>query len=151
MKVLKSWGTEGQVVISATPDDLEILESDEPVFIDFDECPVPFFIETLEQKGRRCIVKFEDIDDARHAEELVGRELRSEYDEQEEDASVIGMTVKDADGTTVGTVTDFNDFGGNMCITVEHKGKDILLPFHEDLILEVCDEVITMQIPQGLL
>lgn len=152
MKVLKSWGTDGKVVLSLGSEDLDDFAIDEPVFINFDELPVPFFFESIESKGNRIIAKFEDVDDAASAEELIGKEIffEDEYDDDQDD-SPIGMLIRDADGTVIGSVVDFTDFAGNTCITVDYNGKEILIPFHEDLVMKVEDDTITMNIPQGLL
>jgi 16S rRNA processing protein RimM len=152
MKVLKSWGSAGEVVLSLEGEDARDLESQEPVFIDFDELPVPFFIEKMQAKGNRLIVKFEDVDTLSAAEELVGREVRREREEAEDEDSVIGMLVRDArTRRTVGTIVDFSDYGGNTLITVDTQQGELLLPLHEDLIVNVHGDVITLDIPNGLL
>lgn len=153
MKVLKSWGTEGQVVLSLASDDPEDFDLDEPVFITFDGLPVPFFIESIEPKGNRFIVKFEDIDSLKAAEDLVGRPISlSETEEEEDEESIVGMTVLNAaDGSVVGTVTGIEDYAGNTCITVNHKGKEVTLPFHEDLVEAADEESLTLRIAEGLL
>lgn len=153
MKVLKSWGTAGQVVLSPASDDPEDFDLEEPVFITFDGLPVPFFIESIEPKGSRLIVKFEDIDTLEAAEDLVGRQisLLEDEDNQEED-SIIGMTVRNArDGSIVGPVTGVEDYAGNTCITIDYKGKEVTVPFHEDLVESVQDDVLTIRIAEGLL
>jgi len=153
MKVLKSWGTEGQVVLSLASDDPEDFDLDEPVFITFDGLPVPFFIESIEPKGNRFIVKFEDIDSLKAAEDLVGRPISlSETEDEEDEESIVGMTVLNAaDGSVVGTVTGVEDYAGNTCITVNHKGKEVTLPFHEDLVEAADEESLTLRIAEGLL
>lgn len=152
MKVLKSWGAEGEVVISLNAEDSADFTRDEPVFIHFDELPVPFFIERFQAKGSRYIVKFEDVDSLELAEELVGRGvLLSDEADQDDDASIVGMTVYNEDGLEVGTIVDFDDFAGNTCITVERKGSELMLPIHDDLIIKVEDDSIFLRIPEGLL
>ena len=152
MKVLKSWGTSGEVVVNLLDSDPQDLEINGPVFITFDGLPVPFFIERVSPKGGRLIVKFEDVDTFAASEELVGRQIDFPSDgEEEEDDSAVGMTVVDKSGNIVGKITDIADYGGNVCITVNHNGKDVLLPFHEDLILSVQKDRIRMEIPEGLL
>lgn len=151
--MLKSWGTEGQVVLSLASDDPEDFDFDEPVFITFDGLPVPFFIESIEPKGNRFIVKFEDIDSLKAAEDLVGRPISLyETEEEEDEESIVGMTVLNAaDGSVVGTVTGVEDYAGNTCITVNHKGKEVTLPFHEDLVEAADEESLTLRIAEGLL
>ena len=152
MKVLKSWGAEGQVVLSLDADDPRDLESEEPVFIEFDGLPVPFFIETVEPKGGRYIVKFEDVDTLAEAEELVGRSASLDEGEEEEEDSLIGLQVKDSrTRKLIGPIVAVDDFGGNVIITVDANGQEVLLPLHEDLIVSIHDDVLTLDSPNGLL
>lgn len=153
MKILKSWGTDGQVVISLLASDPEDLETGEPVFIEFDGLPVPFFVESCARKGNRLVVKFEDVDSGSAAEELVGRNVIPDGESLEEDEdSVIGMTVVNAvNGEKIGDIVSADDFSGNACITVNHCGKEVLIPFHEDLVIGVENDQIFMTIPEGLI
>jgi len=154
MKVLKSWGTSGEVVVSILSSDSCDFDKNEPVFIEFDGLPVPFFIEEYQPKGGRLIVKFEDIDTMEAAEELVGREIRFQNDgDEEEDDSLVGIRIINAaDGKKVGTVTECNNYAGNLCITVlTDNGKEIILPLHEDLIEKIGKTSLILTIPEGLL
>ncbi len=152
MKVLKSWGSAGEVVLGLDAEDTRDLKIQEPVFIDFDELPVPFFMESIQTKGNRFIVKFEDVDTLEAAEELVGRMVRMSETEEEEDEGIVGMQVRDAKSRRIiGTVVDFSDYGGNTLITVETARGEVMLPLHEDLIVSIHNDVITLDIPEGLL
>ena len=153
MKVLKSWGASGEVVLSRMDGDPEDLKSQEPVFIEFDGIPVPFFIESVQEKGSRYIVRFEDVDTQALAEELVGREVALSETEEDEEDSIVGMKIRDKrTRRIVGSVVDFSDYGGNMVITVETGGgEEILLPLHEELIESVRGDVVTLEIPEGLI
>ena len=152
MKVLKSWGADGQVVLSLTAEDPRDLKSQEPVFIAFDGTPVPFFIETAQPRGGRLIVKFEDVDSLAEAEELVGREVTLSEEEEEDEDTLIGLQVRDAKTRRIiGEVADFSDYGGNTLITVDTENGEILLPLHDDLIVSVHDDILTLDIPEGLI
>ena len=153
MKVLKSWGAAGEVILSLEAEDSRDLKSQEPVFITFDGLPVPFFIESVQPKGNRFVVKFQDIDTLEEAEELVGREATLAGDDAEEDETLVGLQVRDSrTRRIVGEIVDFSDYGGNIVITVETAGgREILLPLHEDLIVSIHDEVVTLDIPDGLI
>jgi 16S rRNA processing protein RimM len=84
MRILKSYGTEGGVIISA-PEVYLDERANEPVFIDFDGLPVPFFMEEVTPRGgAKYFVKLEDIDFLAAAEELVGREPYFEEDDDED-------------------------------------------------------------------
>ena len=153
-KVLKSYGTQGAVVTNLCPGDDWDFNAQEPVFIAFDELPVPFFIESLQVKGNRSLIKFEDVDSLAAAERLVGREitLSMEREETEEGPSLVGRTLRDAaTGKPVGRITQWFDFAGNLCIEVEHEGHSVMLPLHEDLIKKVSADSIWLTIADGLL
>ena len=152
MKVLKSWGAAGQVVLSLDADDPRDLESEELVFIEFDGLPVPFFIESVQTRGGRILVKFEDVDSLAEAEELVGRTATLDYEDDEDEDSLIGLQVRDSRSQRiVGEIVDYNDYAGNTTITVETGHGEVLLPLHEDLIAGIDDDVLTLEIPDGLL
>ena len=152
MRILKSYGTEGGVILSAPEVDVE-QRAKEPVFIIFDGLPVPFYFESLQEKGNRLIVKFEDVDTLAQAEELVGREVRLAAEEEEEEDTLIGLRVRDSrTRRIIGEIVDFSDYGGNIVLTVETEDRgEVLLPLHEELIVNIHGEVITLDIPEGLL
>ena len=153
MKVLKSWGAAGEVVLSRPADSPQDLNVQELVFIEFDGLPVPFYFESLQEKGNRLIVKFEDVDTLAQAEELVGREVRFAAEEEEEEDTLIGLRVRDSrTRRIIGEIVDFSDYGGNIVLTVETEDRgEVLLPLHEELIVNIHGEVITLDIPEGLL
>ena len=148
-KILKSNGTEGDVLIGLLNIDAEEINTEEPVFVEFDGLPVPFFIERLTPRGSsRAIVHLTDPDSLADAEELVGRQIlldAEEYGEDEEDFT--GWTLYDND-TPVGEISGIEDIPGNPCLIV----GDALVPLHEDLILSVdrASRTIVMSIPEGL-
>ena len=153
MKVLKSWGASGEVVLSRPEGDLQDLKSQEPVFIAFDGLPVPFFFESVQARGGRFIVKFEGIDTLAEAEELVGREVTFEDETEEEEDTLVGLQVRDSrTRRIIGEIVDSSDYGGNIVITVETADRgDVLLPIHEELIVGIHNDIITLDIPEGLI
>lgn len=151
MKVLKSWGAAGEVVLSRSAEDPQDLKSQEPVFIAFDGLPVPFYIESAQSRGGRWIVKFEEVDSLAAAEELVGREVSFTEEDEDEKDTIVGMQVRDArTHRLIGEIVDFSDYGGNTLVTVDTPEGEVLLPIHEDLIVSIDDDEITLQIPEGL-
>lgn len=148
MRILKSYGTDGGLIVSAAifPEDFK---KNQPVFLEFDGLPVPFFIEEIKPHGSsKLFIKFEDIDTLADAEELVGKEIV--FDEiREDEEDIIGYTLIDAiSGKTVGRISGFVDIPGNPCLEVEKS----LFPCHEDLIRKIDKKkrVIVLEIPQGL-
>ena len=149
-KILKSNGIDGDVLIGLTEIDASEIKTEEPVFIEFDGLPVPFFISDVRPKGStRAIVHLTDIDSLRDAEELVGREICIEGDwDDEDDEDFTGWTLYDGE-RHVGTGEGLEDIPGNPCLIV----GDALIPLHEDLILSADPEkrILVMDLPEGLI
>ena len=154
-QVLKSNGRDGELLVSFASIAPEDIDLQEPVFIEFDGLPVPFYFEAFTQRGNsRALVRLTGVHNLTDADELAGAVLYAEdalYEDEEEDLT--GWTVLDADGTKVGTVSAHEDIPGNPCIWVETGHGECLIPLHEELVLEVDEEkqTIRMEIPDGLL
>ena len=173
-QVLKSNGTDGELVMGfreIAPEDINVKE---PVFIVFDGLPVPFFIESFTKRGNsKALVRLTDINSMEDVEEIAGKAVYIEEDslpemslEDDGYAALIGwFLLTPADPTTdemtedemvlteVGEITDFIDIPNNPCIEVETENGAVMIPLHEDLILSVDPEnlEIIMQVPAGLL
>jgi len=149
-KILKSNGTQGDLLIGLLDVSIEEISTNEPVFVIFDGLPVPFFVESITQRGNtRAIVHLTDIDSLQDAEEVVGREilLDAEFEEESEE-DFTGWTLYDKD-RLVGTISGLEDIPGNPCLEV----AGALVPLHEDFILEADPEQkrLVMDLPEGLL
>lgn len=153
-RILKSNGTDGEVLMTFLGMDPEEINLREPVFVEFDGLPVPFFFESFTRRGtNRALARLTGIRSLTDADELAGRDVYVEAPEEEDGEDIIGWTVLDATGAVVGKVRDYEDIPGNLCIWVERAGGEVLLPLHDDLILEVNPETrtIMLEIPDGLL
>ena len=171
-QVLKSNGTDGELVLGfreIAPEDINLQE---PVFIIFDGLPVPFYIESFTKRGNtKALVRLTDISSMEDVEEIAGKAVYIEDDQAtemslEEDgfAALVGWMVltpeiPDQVGDDemslieVGEITEFYDIPNNPCIEVETENGAVMIPLHEDLILSIDPEYqeIIMQIPAGLI
>ena len=177
-QVLKSNGTDGELVLGfreIAPEDINLQE---PVFIIFDGLPVPFYIESFTKRGNtKALVRLTDIRSMEDVEEIAGKAVYIEDDQApemslEEDgfAALVGWMVltpqipdrvgdddmeitDDMELMEVGEITEFFDIPNNPCIEVETENGAVMIPLHEDLILSIDPEYqeIIMQIPAGLL
>ena len=164
--MLKSNGTDGELVMGfreIAPEDINLKE---PVFIVFDGLPVPFYIESFTKRGNtKALVRLTGICSMEDVEEITGKAVYIEDDQLpdmslEEDgfAALVGwMLLTPAEDEEalieVGEITDFLDIPKNPCIEVETENGAVMIPLHEDLILSVDPEYqeIIMQIPAGLI
>lgn len=158
--VLKSNGTEGEVLLGFKDFSPEDIDLQEPVFICHDGLPVPYFIESFSAKGSsKALVKFQGVDSLADAEEIAGKEVygrESDYETEDSDApsDLIGWTVVDQKGKVAGTISGIEDIPGNLCIYIKTgDGRECLIPLREELILKVDEpsKTISMEIPEGLL
>jgi 16S rRNA processing protein RimM len=165
-QVLKSNGTDGELVMGfreIAPEDINLQE---PVFIVFDGLPVPFYIESFSKRGNtKALVRLTGICSMEDVEEITGKAVYIEEDQLpemslEDDgyAALVGwMLLTPAEDEEalieVGEIRDFLDIPNNPCIEVETENGAVMIPLHEDLILSVDPEYqeIIMQIPAGLI
>ena len=153
-QVLKSNGTEGELLISffdVAPEDIDLQE---PVYIEFDGLPVPFYFDSFTQRGTgRALVRLTGVRSLQDADELAGMAIYADYFEEETEEDFVGWTILDADGRCVGTAEDYEDIPGNTCLWVQTEKGQVLLPLHEDLVLGIDPEhrTLSLQIPEGLL
>ena len=154
-QVLKSNGRDGELLLGFVGIAPEEIDLEEPVFIEFDGLPVPFYFESFTPRGNsRALVRLTGVHNLTDADELAGAAVYADddlYEDEEEDLT--GWTVLDADGTKVGTVSAHEDIPGNPCIWVETGHGEVLVPLHEELVLDVDEkkQALRMEIPEGLL
>ena len=177
-QVLKSNGTDGELVLGfreIAPEDINLQE---PVFIIFDGLPVPFYIESFTKRGNtKALVRLTDIRSMEDVEEIAGKAVYIEDDQApemslEEDgfAALVGWMVltpqipdrvgdddmevtDDMELMEVGEITEFFDIPNNPCIEVETENGAVMIPLHEDLIISLDPEYqeVIMKIPEGLI
>ena len=157
-KILKSNGTDGGLLIGVRDIEVGQIDLQEPVFIEFDGLPVPFFIQDLQQRGTsKAIIHLNDITSLADAEEVVGRAVYVEGEwEEEEELDFTGWTLLNR-GVEVGTVTGMEPIPGNLCIYVKPSFAgstgESLVPLHPDLILSAdpATRTLDLDLPEGLL
>ncbi|MCQ2183353.1 MAG: hypothetical protein MJY89_08145 [Bacteroidales bacterium] len=148
-KILKSNGTDGGLLIGMRDIEADDINLKEPVFIEFDGLPVPFFIQDITPKGTsKAIIHLNDIKNLEDAEEMVGRAVSIDFDQEGDDEEdFIGWIVYDRK-KKVGTVDGFEDIPGNPCLAI----GDILIPLHEDFVVSIDDDrrELFLDLPEGL-
>ena len=137
----------------------EDIDPTEPVFIEFDGLPVPFFFDSFSRKGRdKVIAHLTDVVSLEDAEELVGRAVLAEEDSVAEYGDegpslddFVGLVIYNRDAR-VGEITDYEDIPGNPCLYVETASGQAMIPLHEDFIISIDPDAgeIVMDLPDGL-
>ena len=159
-KILKSNGTDGGLLIGVRDIEVSEIHLQEPVFIEFDGLPVPFFIQDLQQRGTsKAVIHLNDIVSLEDAEEVVGRALYIEGEwEEDDEPDFTGWTLLNR-GQRVGIVTGMEPIPGNLCLYVRpaqppgDTSDEVLVPLHPDLVISVDAERqhLDLDLPAGLL
>jgi 16S rRNA processing protein RimM len=128
-------GIKGELRVKTFTGDPEALADYGPLF---DEKGRSFTIETIRPAGNVVVVRFSEVRDRNAAEAMTGTALfldRSVLpDTEEEDefyhADLVGLSVQDSAGETLGKVVMVQNFGGGDILEVKlASGREVLVPF----------------------
>lgn len=156
----KPHGIKGEIGLMTSSD---VFDDSEDLYIvcDMDGILVPFFVEDYRYKTDNVILlKLKNVDDEQAAREFSNREVFYPLDKMEDDLigdiiwdSFIGYQVVDEAIGELGAITDVDESTINVLLQIDHKGKEILLPAAEELILSADHEnkTLTVSVPEGLL
>jgi 16S rRNA processing protein RimM len=158
--VKKTHGVKGELQIFFQEGIDEIIEELEYIFFDFEGHLVPFFIESVFSIGSSsAVILFDTLTSKEKAGEFVGCKLFIENEWLTENKLpfslqlIVGFTLSDPEKGEIGRITGIDDFGGNVVLNVDHKGKEILVPFNEELLhkFNPKDQTLIMECHEGLL
>jgi 16S rRNA processing protein RimM len=132
------------------------------IFIEFMEKPVPFFIENIQwADDTSALLKFEEVNSDKDAEELRGRKLviasasipKKQQKRMQPASSFEGYSIKDETGRFLGTVTEVMESGPQSLLEVEYEKSTYLIPVHEDIIIDVIlqERLLIVNLPEGLI
>ena len=161
-QVLKSNGTDGELVLGfreIAPEDINLQE---PVFIIFDGLPVPFYIESFTKRGNtKALVRLTDICSQEDVEEIAGKAVYVEDEslpemslEEDGFAALVGWTlltpeIPDQVGDDVETVGNDVETVGDDLETVGDDVEDASLPALTGNLYEVGEITDFIDIPNN--
>jgi 16S rRNA processing protein RimM len=156
----KPHGTKGSVLLWFKDLKAEDIKDKGTVFVEIDGLLVPFFMEDFQKKSRDfAILKFEGINSETRVKEFAGAHvylLKEQVKRKKKPVSGLpqlsGYRVNDLHKGFVGIAGEIAGIASNPLLQVQHEGRDFLVPFHEDIILEINDKemVIVIEAPEGL-
>ena len=158
--ITKTKGLKGEVQLFFDYDDPGLLELD-ILFADINGKMVPFFVSgyKLHTNGTGNFY-FDDVDHIDKAQVLVKKKMylpltkmpdRSEDDFHYNDLK--GYLVFDEVHGELGEIIEVNEYPQQFVATVSYRGREILFPLNEDMIVEIDEEEATLlvDLPEGLL
>lgn len=155
----KPHGVKGEVSFTFTDDIFDRVDCDYLILL-MDGILVPFFMEEYRFRSDNvALVKFEDIDTAEQARKFTNVEVyfpKKFMDEQEDMTSwnfFIGFRVEDVHHGYLGEITDVDDTTINVLFSIEKDGEELLLPAHEEFIIDLDrkKKVMKVDVPDGLI
>lgn len=157
----KTHGVSGELVLEYEPQFEYSIENADRFFVELEGLLVPFFV--LEDGFRyktenSAIITFDGVDSEKYAKRMVGssvflfkNEIVEMPDELFESQFENYLLVDEKLGD-IGIIEQIDNYSGNIVFTVSFKGKELLVPFNEDFLLEIDkqNKIIKLRLPEGL-
>ncbi|MCX6291490.1 MAG: hypothetical protein NT126_06965 [Bacteroidetes bacterium] len=157
--ISKPSGFKGDVICAIETGEAEDYLDLEFLFIELEGKPVPFFAEEKKIRSDSMIVKLEDVNAESEAKKLSGKKIFVEKtgtptatDKPDWD-SLLGYTIQDKTYGLLGPLEGIEEFPQQLIGKCTVKGKEVLLPLHDELILGINDKKkeILLDLPAGFL
>ncbi|MGE0770900.1 MAG: ribosome maturation factor RimM [Cyclobacteriaceae bacterium] len=154
--VVKKHGFRGELRIHFDHTPPKKLES---IFLQIDGMLVPFFIRHLSIGDPYSVIKLDDVDTERDAEQLTQKEIylpnsiKPKKQRREADlVSLIGFDVFKGE-QPLGKVANVQDHHLNPLLIIDRAGKELLIPVNDHFIIDLNHKTRTMQVqlPEGFL
>jgi 16S rRNA processing protein RimM len=158
-KVKKTQGVTGEIIIEL----VQGIRFDDKVpewmlFRKPNEAGIPKKVEKSLLRNQSLLLKMEGISSMEIAKQFIGNEVlcdenllekANEFQEIEE-----GYIANDKTHGNFGTIKSVIQSAGQLILSIEHpSGKEILFPFHEDLMISIDrpNKIIYLEAPEGLI
>jgi 16S rRNA processing protein RimM len=158
-KISRVNGYDGSVIVKLENSFLDNIPEMESVFLEINGKPVPFFISFSEYSGGDILkLKFDGYESFEKVSEFTGcRVFLTTINEEDMQAdkpdNILGFKVVSHNKNLIGTVEEIIQNPGNDLLKIiSPEKKEILIPFHEDLIkgFDEGKKTIMVELPEGL-
>ncbi len=160
-KIVRTFGTKGELVFQINPEILDSIKNLESVFVKINENLVPFFIENLERRPKsQAMVKLMDVNSTEETSVLTGCNiyiplamLPKPKGSQISPYEIEGFAVIDANYGETGTVRAILELPQQSLLSIDFNGKEILIPIVEEIVKKVDrrKKTIYIEAPEGLI
>ena len=160
-RIIKVSGYEGAVAVKVEKIFTENIPQMESVFLEIEGRPVPFFISESEYSGADILkLWFEGYNSVDKISEFTGcrvfltKDTTSNNQKEPGNQLLTGYQVFTKEDLLLGPITDIISNNGQWLLNViTSKKKNLLIPFHEDLIISIDkkNKIVVLDIPEGLL
>ncbi len=157
----KTHGVHGEVVLEFEEHFEYSVDEAERFFVELEGLLVPFFIadEGFRYKSSKtAIVKFDWVDTEKYAKRLIGCSAFLYKDEivdspEDNENLLVGFMLCDEKLGEIGPIEQVDDYSGNIVLTVNYRGEELLIPFNEDFILsfDETNKILNLNLPDGII
>jgi len=160
--IVKPHGLYGGVIVEIEDGFEDSLSDTDSVMVEVEGGLVPFFVseESLDiRTSTSLFLIFEDLDSADKVRPYIGCKIYLHHDSYKGEVvsnelnELIGFTVFDKERGKLGNITRIDNFSGNVVLTIQYANHEILIPFSEELIvqLEEVKQELHLDCPDGLI
>lgn len=156
-KTIKSFGKDGFIKVVVEDRFRQDLINSKYAFILVDGFLLPYFIEAYNEEGD--LIKFDEINSPQDARILSDTDMHlfksdvsgvqgAVYEDE-----LVGYRIINQEGKSVGIIKSIIEMPMQVLLEVIRNGEDILIPFHEDLVIGFDErkKTIELEIADGLL
>jgi len=158
----KTHGVFGELVLEFESQFEISIEQTDRFFVELDGLLVPFFVMDdgfRFKTDNSAIIALNDVDTEKYAKRMVGNSVYLFKDEivvvpdELFDSELLNYLLVDEKLGEIGIIDQVDNYSGNIVITVNFKGKELLVPFNEDFLisLDKQNKIVTLSFPEGLL
>ncbi len=148
----KPHGLKGHLVLFTN---LDFDEAMNVVFLESKGSQAPYFIEEMSEFNKGFLVKLEGINDVNSASVLKNKEVLADekFIIEEDEFELVNFTLIDKSKGEIGIITGLEGSDTNPLIVIDVNGKEILLPFAEDLVTKIVKtkKQVYYNAPEGLI
>ncbi len=158
---LKTHGIDGHLILKLAYFKENEIGRGEPVFIEIDGIPVPFFVSHFRfLSNNSAVVQLDEILNAKIASEFVNCRVFIEnkmanevYSEDSNNNDKLkGFLVLDKKYGKSGVLQEILEYPDNLVMRIDLNGREILVPFNENIVINIdyASCVIEISAPEGL-
>lgn len=159
--IRKTHGVQGELAIEYESEFEESVAEANRFFLEIDGLLVPYYVSTdglRFKSGKTALVKFDWIENETQARRLVGNPVYLFNDEiievadESSTSQFLGYHLQDENAKEIGVIKAVDNYSGNVVFTLDVNNGEVLVPFNEDLLLELDDDnrIIRLRLPEGL-
>lgn len=161
-KIVRTFGSKGEVVIQLETDSPGRYKNLESVFIKINENLVPFFIEKIQLRlNNQAVIKFLDTDSIDDTSLIMNCSLFLPIDLLPKLKGkntfyyheITGYEVIDLNRGSIGTVTSVLELPKQALLEINSNGKEVLIPIADEIIKKIDKKTrqISIEAPEGLI